>query len=221
MRAPLLLLFITCSGIAAAENLEGGKAAALRVIEAIYSGSPVEDVQGAPTLKDKEFAELAGLAGCEPNNEQHQKALIPIFDWVCSNNPENNRTTSFYISYQAVDDILVQPVASEFRPTEASLAVDDLPIRKKLSRQFIRAVRQGDDPTLGGLIPLSEIQLDRLRIAEGTRATKMSGGTRNSHVYIWHETQSTQGKPLITDLRFDDEGRPIGLVISHGMIVRR
>ena len=190
---------------------------AIRLIEDIFAGRSVKMVAGRPELTDLELTEIARLAGCHPSNDLHQEALVPIIDWNCSNNPNDSRTVTLYLTNDGVSDLLVQPLVANFRATAIALEMDELPSRSAIVRGFLRAIRTGEDPTLGGLVPITETQLARLESAQGKRAQKMSGSGRTSRVYLWSRATSQLGMPLITDLRFDQDGRPIGLVISHGV----
>ena len=192
-------------------------APAIRLLEDIHAGRPVDTVEGGPELSDLELSEIAKLAGCLPTSDRHQDALVPIIDWNCAENPDDSRTVTLYLSDDGVEDLLIQPLAANFRPTALAATSEELPSRSAITRRFLLAVRTGDDPTLGGLIPITEIQMARLEVAHGEKPRQMSGSDRTSVVHLWIDATSKLGMPLITDLRFDEDGRPIGLVISHGM----
>ncbi len=186
----------------------------IALIEAIYEGISVDEIVGLPELDENQVDELERLAGCTPTAEQHANALIPILDWHCESIPDDSRTIAFYLSNGG--GIVIQPLAANFRPTDRALATASLPNYRRLTRQFLSAVRAGEDPTLSGVIPITAMQLELLEVARGKHFQKMSGSNRSSQVHLWPEALSEQG-PLITDLRFDDEGIPVGLVISYGM----
>ena len=216
MRSVLFFILLIMSDAAVAQTSGSTDNHTIQLIEDIYAGRPLTTLEGRPALTVLERAEISRLSGCDPSTELHSEALVLIMDWNCSQNPDDSRTITVYLSNERVFDLLVQPVAANFRPTERANLDRNLPSRREITRSFLRALRAGIDPTLEGLIPITESQLSRLEIAQGTRAREMSGSDRTSQVHLWLEATTELGMPLITDLRYSDDGRPIGVIISHG-----
>ncbi len=116
MRAIILFALLLSGASGSADAADQADTPAIRLLEDIHAGRPVDTVEGGPELSDLELSEIAKLAGCLPTSDRHQDALVPIIDWNCAENPDDSRTVTLYMSDDGVEDVLIQPLAANFRP---------------------------------------------------------------------------------------------------------
>ena len=209
---------VLTSATAFAEDAEDSAELVTAFAEAVYAGESIAQFGFSPALSEEDLAAVGGLAGCTPEVAEQSSAILITLDWTCENAPERERHTGIgFYEEGGSHSLWVNPSERNFTATEAGLATEDLPSPRRLARDFARAVREGEDPTLGGLIPLTPEQLATLAQFDGLDFNYGSGNSNHSQTAFWDSHARHLPQTLNTDLRFDDDGRPIGLLI-HGTI---
>jgi len=206
---------------AAISARDGEKVAELvtRFASVVNAGGDLEQFAFEPRPSEQEIEAVSLLAGCVPTVAERSHSGWVALDWACPSNPQNERQTAINFERNGKKGLWVNPIESKLRPSPLALCSEDLPSHHKIASQFAKAVRLGEDFSLGGLIPLTPEQSFRLASIAGQTYAFTSGNSRTSQAMFWTEGSKSGTPSMTTDLRFDDEGCPIGLILSSVSII--
>ena len=95
------------------------------------------------------------------------------------------------------------------------LAAEKLESPTRLAKRFAKAIRDGADPALGGLVPLTPLQ--RVQIAPlAGKEFRIVDIPSKSEIYIsWDDKK---GGGVTTQIHFDKDHRPIGMLFIKAVI---
>lgn len=205
---------------ASAQDSEKMVAFVTQFAETVNRGEPINMAGISPDLLDSEKAALAALKGCSLSVGPGAHRTWIELDWKCETQKERERQTALKFEPDGSASIWINPIEDALAPTSVAQSSEDLPSYRNISRDFAKAVKKEADPTLDGLIPITPEHIEKLKLLEGLDFRKASGSTRRSQTMFWDLRSKVLRAPVATDLRFDDEGRPIGLILSATSIVR-
>lgn len=197
-------------------------AVAAEAVNAIYAGQDLRELTILPELSQAELAELEKLAGCKPSMNPRVTKNFVAFDWRCDVASKGETRPSRTTTMRFQDDgkmfaLAVNPSTKDFAPTPVALAASDLPRKMAIAEAFGEAVRDGEDPTLGGLIPLTELQ--HVQLKEGAdRYVKVYDDVRGHPYVVWKVERRPGDGDLGAELHFDQEGRPVGVIVEDSLI---
>lgn len=199
---------------ALAKEVDDRAAVTARFATLVHEGGPLDQMELTPVPLPEEQQALAALAGCTPAVAAKSRADWIMLDWSCAGRPEAERQTAMKFERDGKRSLWINPLERHMAPTSEALAPAKLPGYRAITAAFAGAVKAGDDPTLGGLIPISAESRARLVRLKGLDHVSTTGNARGSQTLFWDVSGKVLPAPITTDLRFDDEGRPIGLVLS-------
>lgn len=217
------------------------------IVHAIHSGVDLSSTDLAILLDEVELVELAQLKGCTVSLGEEIRTNLAIYDWDCGDSPigaedgkELKRTTTLRFKDDgSLFALAVNPSKGSFAPTEAGFAMEKVPSRDEMAENFSNAVIGGEDPTLGGAIPLTASQLRQLGdYAGGTfniikpmspREIRKAREVLGSRVTFYERPQDGIDLTLMMDrargtedktvtLYFDRDDRPIGVHIEVSLL---
>lgn len=213
-----LLFYSTCLAVVATPGLasEADKRASLAASFAsvVNEGGSLDQFGFQPTLTPAELKSISSLAGCVPDIAEGSHSSSIKFDWTCQADPEAERQTALKFSPEGTTTLWVNPLERKMSPTPVASGSGKLPGYRSIASSFARAVKAGEDPTLGGLIPVTVESLTRLAELKGLSYTSTTGNSKSSQTMFWDLAGRVLPSPVATDIRFDEEGRPIGLILS-------
>lgn len=197
---------------------------ASNIVSAIYSGDDLAQQEDMFVLREAEYNELAKLAGCDATIQRAIPAPVVVVDWNCgegTGEPGLQRSVAMMFDEEGVVTrfSINSPIAT-FKPTHTSLNIDKMALPRTFAASVGKAIRAGEDPTLGGLIAISAFDQKRLSEFQGgkfyvsnlrTRPTfsdiasvqrlRLSGRTQeNGYQWVY--------------LYFNAEDRPLGLTFA-------
>lgn len=230
MRLFLAILAVAVSTPAqSADEAQSYAKVASDVAQAIYMGTPLQQMPAVPKLSDGELAEISKLAGCKPKLKPGGSKNYVAFDWLCDagspsgdSAPAAFRTTALRFDDQGrIFSFTVNPVVGNFAPTPTAVAMTDLPKKKDIAKYFGKAVREGKDATLNGLIPLADFQLEQLKPFIGRRVEIYGGDADDENILVVWQVKHSPGKgDFSAEMSFDGNGRPIGVILGASLIRR-
>ena len=161
---------------------------------------------------------VGSLRGCDYTIQPKSRSDELHVDWVCSD-PRSNAFTRIYLPQGKLSRIEFQPGLKLMAPTKVGLDLVKIPSRKEINRRFESAVRVGRDPTVGGLIPITEHQVLELKSMKGwNNFTSNPSGEYGAEI-VWANNLKNPSQSADTTLLFDSFGRPIGLWIRTAPIL--
>lgn len=241
-----LLMLATYSGSALKDNdveIPQSYANADIIAETIRDGRDLKPLGLEKIVGDQVIAELHALAGCSPATKTDKSKNLVVVDFNCE--PEAgtdvlDRTVELRFTDKGLLFALaVNPQRANYGPTNAAVAARNLPAIKKMAEQFANAIEQGGDPSLGGLVPLTELQRHQLAAIVGFRPDiqkPVSAAQKRSireaygpEVSIYEpphngfdinfaRAKGSDQVPLMVTIFFDDGRRPIGVHIEDSLL---
>jgi hypothetical protein len=197
------------------------------VTQAIYAGMSLREIELVPPLTEAERVEISKLAGCKPSLRSGTTKNFVSFNWSCdavSPSGKGARIAPRTVTMRFTDEgkmfsFTVNPAIESFAPTPAALAARDLPKKKPLAQAFGQAVRDGADPTLDGLIPLTELQREQLKpfVSKNVKIYDRRAGGKTITV-VWQIRSSPGDGDFSGEIYFDKDGRPIGVILEPSLI---
>lgn len=186
--------------------------------KAVEAGSDISALDQIPALSPIEYAELGRLAGCDGWTSEGSDRKMVIFQWRCDDetaSPGLTRSTMLLFDDDGeLYGVGVNPLYSDFAPSEAALKAEKLPSRYKLARSFAKAVVEGGDPSMGGLLTLGEYERSRLEPFRGGTFNVSSHSDNGARkVWLRKDADKTSEREILT-LHFDSDGRPTGVFFS-------
>lgn len=241
-----LLILATSSGPALkADDTETPRsyANANIIAESIRDGRDLSQLGLDKVVDDQVLAALHALAGCMPAKQSDKSKYLVVVDWNCEPKAGSNalnRTVDLRFTDEGLLFALaINPSRANFGPTEAAVAAGNLPAIKKTAEHFADAIEQGGDPSLGGLVPLTELQVSQLAAIVGFKSHMQnpvsSADKRSMREYFGPDVsiyepphngfdinftpvQATDQMPLMVTIFFDDGRRPIGVHIEGSLL---
>jgi len=204
------------SGTAQAEERSFEEAAEL-VIVSIGEGRDLAELDVFHTNYEHEAERLARLKGCEYKLLPESTRYALHLDWICPD-PADSAFTRIYISDGELSRIEFQPVVSQMAPSAKALDAESLPSPADINEQFVEAVKDGADPTLGGLIPISDDYLAKLSEFAGWHVKNVESGAPSIIETRWMNRRNSPNEGAMTWIHFDEAGRPIGVWIRTSAI---
>ena len=215
---PALLVFaLAAAPTAALAQDRSFTEAAEAVINALVKGEDLAELDLFHGNYTHNAVKTAALEGCEPTLLEGSAQGRLWIDWTCPD-PSKNIFTQIYFSGGELTKIDFQPMKTAMKPTAAGLEAGDLGDPHEINARFVDAVRAGEDPTLGGIIPVSDENLATLAEMKNWAAGEVDEEA-NSIKQYWVRRVRSEGDAASTTLFFDDYGRPIGLWVFEMQIM--
>lgn len=212
----------------AADPAQRRIAVATEVIDAIIAGADLTKMPVLGALSDPERAELGHLKGCRPSVREGGSANFLVIDWLCQR-PSGEvpadfierRSTQFRFNDQGdLFDFAVNPDSRYFVPSVQTQALSKVPSRKRIVQMLGEAISNGQDPSLGGLVPVTPLQVTQLASERGKKFTVLYVGEQPSTI-VFHSGPEPGGEDdRGAEIFFDKSGVPTGIVLSRSMIRR-
>lgn len=191
---------------------------AATLAEAIRAGDTSTQRAMLPKLSEIEFAELAKLSGCDAFMGAGGSDNYLVIDWKCgaeSAQADLARTTiMIFDQHGDVFGFSINPAMRDLAPTAVAQKSDDLPEPRALLRKVAKAVVNGEDARLGGIVPIDDFTIARLSQFEDG-AFRMVRRQYKGQVDVFMMTGKGRSSPKQrVTMALDDEGRPTALVFA-------
>jgi len=213
-------LHISALLIANALNLPVVEAA----IDALYRGRDPYAIEGMAPRSSEDHADPSEYQGCMPALAKDSTADYIRADYRCEDGDGAHvRWASFNPAEDGSVSLYLDPLPSALGPTQAALSAGDLSSERRLLSRLRSAVRKGEDPSLGGIIPLNDAQIAELAALADCRWDRVIEANigEQSWIIFVHCDHHERNRGRMVVLRSDDEGRPITVRVTYGAIVRR
>lgn len=188
--------------------------AAEAAIQGIADGRDLTGLDIFHANYEHDATRVAALKGCKYTLLPGSSRYVLKLDWSCPD-ASNSVYTGVYISDGTLSRLDFQPIVSQMTPTAKALALAEIDSPKSINRRFSKAVRNGEDPTLDGIIPISPEYLEKLSGMKGWSAETTKAENDRVVEQYWMKRAQTAGDAAMTTLHFDEEGRPIGLWLGE------
>lgn len=222
----ILAIAILCVGASATaqDSLPSFARTASAVANAIYNGEPVSALDEMMALSDAEYAELSRLKGCSGAMQPGTSSELVVINWHCeeeASDPGLRRSVAMLFDEDgALYGFAINSPIGAFAATETAINDEDLPGTRRFAQRFGEAVEDGDDISLGGLIPVSEFDRVRLAAFRGGSFTVARQRVSSHRPEIDAIERVILRGPVADErergaayLYFDEEGRPLGLTM--------
>ena len=215
MRLALAILpLLLGTSALAAKKAADPKLLVVEFATAVKSGGSLDPFKLNPALSATELKTMSALAGCVASIAEGSFSYWIKLDWSCPSRPAAERQTALKLSDDGSVSVWINPAAGQLSPTAVASARADRNSLPRINRQFGLAVKTGKDPTLGGLITIIPEHLEKLSALRGLEYVVPPGNTQKSQALFWDLKGKVFPDPIVTNLEFDDSGRPIGLILS-------
>jgi hypothetical protein len=188
------------------------------IAKSIANGETVSEFADIST--DFAADEILELAACEPRLGNGSTTALVYLSYICHDRDgvSFERTLELLFDQNAtlVSAWLPADVRT-FAPSEIALNAKDIPSKEKLERAFIKAVEEGSDISLAGLIPLPfEKRLQRLVSLADCKPMPMQIKDRQdlSRRIIYSCANSVPNTATLVTIAFDEDGHPLGLTMQ-------
>ena len=188
---------------------------------ALAQGSDPYSIEGIQHPEKSEEPELR-LRGCEPQVSSRSSRDFILIDYICTSGKQRYaHRVSFYESDEGGVQFWIDPLASGIGPTAEAISTSELPSKRRQFSQFMKEARSDGDPTLGGIIPITEGQHALLSRISGC---KWDGDGQNKgveyFVFVSCRGGGTDGQRMIT-IHFDEHSRAEMVRMEIGKRVAR
>ena len=213
----LALLALPTASMAKDRTFAEAAEAAEAVLNALAKGEDLTALNIFHRNYTHEPEPIAKLAGCRPELLEGSRQGRLWVDWTCPD-ASNNIFTQIYFSDGEMTSITFQPMRGAMQATPVAIEASDLGTPDEINIRFVSAVRDGEDPTLGGIIPITDAQLAKLADMNRWDAPVMVEEDASIE-QRWARRARSEGDAATTRLFFNDEGQPIGLWIFEMQIL--
>ena len=174
-------------------------------------------------LSAADYGEVARLKGCDGSVRPGIGERVVVIDWTCGEGtvaPGLERTTLMVFAEGGrLVRFGINPPLGALAPTPAALEAGKLPFPRRFASKLGEAIVSGDDPSLGGLVALSDFDRERLSPFKGgsfwvlqphVRST-MPGIAEVKRIRL-RDATATQRQTV--HVYFDAGNRPMGLAFA-------
>ena len=193
------------------------------VANAIRSGNTSSVMPLLPKLSAEEVAVLQELSKCDASIGPQGNKNFVQFAYACPTRV-GGHFDKLWIGLRFTDagDVFAVELNPIFGTAVASDPNVGTPLEEPpaITREFARAVKEGEDPTLGGLIPIAAFQLSQLDAIEATKFSYREIPGEKQHPILFHGRGLDRGAMRQVSLHFDDAGRPLGISIMMADVRR-
>jgi len=193
-------------------------------VEALHEGENPYLLPGVEASAAEDDEDLPDLTGCTPSLSESSTRDYLQVDFRCES------ADGAFVHRVAVSEgeselvrIYIDPLPGALGPTANALNSDDLPSARQQLNRLVRAVRRGEDPTLNGIIPLNQTQIEELSLLSDCRWNRAaeSLGREPTWLSFVRCTHHDAGKGRMVEMQFDEEGRAVTVRVAYGATVRR
>ena len=215
------------------------------IVAAIGNGADLSQTGLAELLYEDEWAALSELADCSPSRFRDVTKNYVATDWTCSGTADDSgAVVQRTVEMRFRDDgslfaLAINPLKSNFAPTQLGAQRSDWPSQEASAKEFAKAVSTGDDPTLGGLVPLTSLQVGQLSRMANSRwelMTYMSEAEKrsarralgpnvtfsekpeNGSEVVFSSKEKQGPKDKFVTIFFDDDDRAVGVHIENSLL---
>lgn len=210
-----------------------------RVATAIHHGMDLRAEDNVPQLLDVEYEALTTLKGCTPAAEPGATIHLVELIWTCGDSEPSMSTLMRFDKAGEMFVFRLHEIGIDHYTKASAWQEDDLPSPKKLAKSLGQAIREGGDPTLGGILPLTPLQMGQLTAESGARfrvRPPMSEASRNAirrqfgfqaisdpekdrmYTVVWSNKHPERVGELAARIYFDESERPIRVELERGII---
>lgn len=213
-----LFAFSVSATLSAKQDLPQYARTAADVATAIYAGDDISQQEGMFELSELEKSELKRLSGCDGVIQPTNERKVVVIDWKCGEGttaPGLTRSTAMIFDQNGVlYGFGISGLISEFEATEIAKNDPNPPSTYRMARSFADAVVAGDDPTLGGYIPMTDFDLARLAKLKGWSVNVGRRSVdRTRRMTFTNKDQRQSGKVRVF-IHYNENSRPIGLIFQ-------
>jgi hypothetical protein len=193
-------------------------------IDKLAAGEDPYVLTGVAPRDGGQISDLPDLKGCERTLNPQSSQRQVVVDFVCSGAEGSYaREVMFYADENGLLKIQISPYTYAIGPTQAALSDAKLPTMKSQVSRMAWAVKNNDDPTLGGIIPLSSNQIETFASLAQCKWDKERVNIANR--YEWFSIVECESKDAaqsnMVTVQFDKDRRAISVRINQGTRVRR
>ena len=192
-----------------------------KVATALAQGTNPYSIDGVHQ-PEKPIASETNLRGCDPQVSSGSSRDFILIDYICTSGEQRfAHRVSFNGSDGGEVQFWIDPLASGIGPTAEAISASELPSKRRQFWRFMKAARSDGDPTLGGIIPITEGQHALLRRISGCQ---WDGDGQNKgveyFVFVSCRGGGTDGQRMIT-IHFDEHSRAEMVRMEIGKRVAR
>lgn len=197
--------------------------AAATIATAIYEGDDLSTREDVFALHPVEYGELARLAGCDGAVRPSEMERTVLIEWSCGEGTRAPGLSRSTVMMFAEDGRLVRfginAPLDALAPTPAALEAGERPYPRRTANRLGDAIMAGEDPSLGGLLPMSDLDRKRLSGFEDGEYYVYKRSARSTldgvdRVHRIRLRDADRASSRIVYVYFDAEDRPLGLAFS-------
>ncbi|QIQ87331.1 hypothetical protein [Erythrobacter sp.] len=193
------------------------------IATAIYEGDDLAAREDIFPLHPAEYAELARLAGCDGAARPTAMKRVVQIDWTCGEDSAHAGLSRSTVMMFAEDGRLVRfginAPLDALAPTPAALEEGGRTYPRRIANRLGEAIAAGEDPSLGGLLPMTGLDRERLSgfaggdyyVYKRSRGTALEGVDRVHRIRL---LDADRASARIVHVFFDEEDRPLGLAFE-------
>lgn len=217
------VLVVTPAAYAKDADVPAYAQTASNIATAIYKGDDVSGREDMFALSPAEYAELAKLKGCGGEIQPNVRERAVLIAWTCGEGTDDpGLMRSVFMMFEKSGRLVrfgINTPLNAIAPTPASMEASKRPFPRRFAAQLGEAITKGRDPSLGGLIALTEFDRDRLASFEGGSYWLLQSHVRATspevaEVNRIHLRDATSTHRRIVHIYFDAEDRPLGLAFA-------
>lgn len=196
---------------------------ASNIATAIQKGDDLSGREDMFALRPAEYAELAKLKGCIGEIQPSAQEWAVSIAWTCGEGTDDpGLKRSVFMLFEESGRLVrfgINAPLNAMAPTPASVESSKRPFPRRFAAQVGDAITKGRDPSLGGLVALTEFDRDRLASFQGGSYWVLQPRVRStlSEVaevkrVLLRDAASTYAQTV--HIYFDAEDRPLGVAFA-------
>ncbi len=192
-----------------------------RIASSIHAGHPLESIDDMPKIDAASHEANLGLRGCKPElNPRSTKSYVKL-DFLCTprDAPAFVRTVHLSFDGNDLESVWTSIFPMAMGPTEEAKGTANIST-KRLFGRFSQAVQEGGDLTLGGLVPLLEVQSEMLRSLDSCDWTVVRARFHRDRQAILDCPNIDRQPQYMVTMIFSDDDRPRLVDIQPGQLRR-
>ena len=174
-----------------------------------------------PRSTDK-ASKVPDLSGCTPLVSDSSSKYSVVIDFECGPIDERFAHRTYFSKVEdGLIHIYVNKLPTALGPTQSSIENTDRPSPRRQMSSFIRALREGSDTSVGGLIPLNAEQEEVLNALAQCRWKRPRKSLLKEPTWVSFVTCRSfeRGEGRMIEIQFDEKDRAVTVRVIYGGVV--